>query len=365
MKVSVLTSVEELADVGEQWQELADAAGGRATTQPFWCLPWWRHLGRGSPLVVTVYADGRLAALAPLHERRMAGLRVVRFFGHDLGAVSEVLVAPGLESSAEAVWALLLSGRRRYLELAQYRADSAAFAALREVSGSAVIAPSDVCRTLSVPAGGEGYLADRPKNLRRSLRRADERMDEEGRRHSVEVVAEFARVAQVLPELVDVYDDAERDRPRQHLLAGAWAPFTIDLLETAAAADRLRLFVGRIDGCPVSFDLGLLSGGRLEIWLGRYAPAWARFSPGHLSMRAVINYAAEAGVREIDLGLGDDPYKRLWCPERYTTVRVTAASSPAAMSLGAGVLSARRRLWEWQRSRRALSAGRRTALAVQ
>lgn len=288
MRISVLTSPDELADVADQWQELSDVAGGRAATQPFWCLPWWRHLGRGVPLVVTVHAGGRLVALGPLHERRMAGLRVVRFLGHDLGAVSEVLVAPGFEASASQVWGWLLGGRARHLQLAECRAGSAALARLRGVSPAAVIAPSNACRTLSVPGSVEAYLAERPKGLRRSLRRADERLDGEGRSHSVEVVAEPGRAGEVLSELVDVCDGAESHRPRKNLLAGAWAPFTTDLLQSAASAGRLRLFVGRIDGAPVSFDLGLLSGDRLELWLGRYSPAWARFSPGHLSMRAVV-----------------------------------------------------------------------------
>lgn len=359
MRVSVLTSLDELVDVAGHWKELADVCGGRATTQPFWCLPWWRRLGQGVPLVVTVHADGRLVALGPLHERRMAGLRVVRFLGHNLGAVSEVLAAPGFEASASQVWACLLGGRRRYLQLAECRADCAALIGLREASPRAVIEPSNACRTLCVPDSVEAYLAERPKGLRRSLRRADERLDDEGCSHSVEVVAEPGRVAEVLSELVGVCDDAESQRPRQNLLAGAWAPFTTDLLETAAAAGRLRLFVGRIDGSPVSFDLGLLSGGRLELWLGRYSPAWARFSPGHLSMRAVLHHAVETGVAEVDLGLGDDQYKRLWCPSRYATVSVTAASSPATMRFGAGVLSARRRLWEWRgRAGRVRPAGR-------
>nr|MDQ6948532.1 hypothetical protein [Actinomycetota bacterium] len=85
MKVRVLSTLEEVRLVEPAWQHLADVTGGRATSQPWWCLTWWRHLGSGVPLIVTAWRNDNLVALVPLHERRICGVRVVRFLGHGLG----------------------------------------------------------------------------------------------------------------------------------------------------------------------------------------------------------------------------------------------------------------------------------------
>lgn len=347
MRTEIVTSSDALRGLADDWQRLADVARGPSGASPVWCLPWLRHLGRGVPLVLAAHDGCDLVALVALQERRMCGLRVARFIGHELGVVSEMLVSPGHQHAATSLWDALLTPRRglRHVELGHYRDGGSTLDAMRSVSPT-IVEPHDTCWTLPVPSSLDRYLGQLPKGLRRTLRRADERLAEEGFRHAVEVVTDPARAAQVLPEVIEVCDHAERERPRQHLLAGQWAPFTLGLIRAAADSGRLRLFVGRIDSTPVSFDLGLITGNRVELWLGRYAPAWSRFSPGHLSMRAVVRDAVDSGVDDIDLGLGDDPYKRAWCPDRYATSAVSAGSSAAALRLGRSLLGFRRHLWE-------------------
>src|SRR5437763_580018 len=103
VQVGAITDVDGLHDLTAEWTALADRAGARAFGYPFWCLPWFRRLGRGRPLVVTGRVDDELVALAPFHQRGLGG-GVVRFLGHGLGAVSRVLLAPGHEAAAEALW---------------------------------------------------------------------------------------------------------------------------------------------------------------------------------------------------------------------------------------------------------------------
>jgi CelD/BcsL family acetyltransferase involved in cellulose biosynthesis len=343
LRVELFTSLPDLARLEADWEELAATTAACTPAGPLWCLPWLAHLGSGRPLVVAAFAGDSLVALAPLHERRLAGLRVVRFLGHGLGAVSEMLVAPGHEDAAAACWARVLHDGPRYLQLVEYRAGGGGLDALVRSGARAVVRDRDACPVVRLAGHtAESLLASRPKGLQRTLRRARERLAEADRRHHVEVVREPDRLAAVLPEVGAVYDGAERHLPRQHLLAPPWSAFTTSLLSGAAERGRLRLFLGRIDGRPASFDVGLLTGRRLELWVGRYHPAYAGLSPGHLSMASIVEHAVEEGLAEIDMGLGDNPYKRRWADDRYRTLEATAASSPAASRLGEGILTARR-----------------------
>ncbi|MDQ6797017.1 MAG: GNAT family N-acetyltransferase [Actinomycetota bacterium] len=246
---------------------------------------------------------------------------------------------------------MLLSGAPRLLDLLEYRERAGGIEALRRASPWTGVHPSDACPVTTLGSTLEQFLSQRPKGLRRTLRRSDERLATEGHHHDVEVVTGPERLKEVLPDVAAVYDAAERDRPRQHLLARPWGSFTREVLSESARLGRLRLFLGRIDGRPISFDVGFVSADRLELWLGRFDPRYRPISPGHLAMREAVHYAISTSLGEIDMGLGDDRYKRLWCNDDYRTLDVTAASSRRVLLTGRGVLSARR--WVRQQAIRA------------
>lgn len=55
---------------------------------------------------------------------------------------------------------------------------------------------------------------------------------------------------------------------------------------------------------------GLRSGSILHWWFPVYDPDFARFAPGWLLLRALIEAAPDLGLTRIDLGRGEDEYKR-------------------------------------------------------
>jgi CelD/BcsL family acetyltransferase involved in cellulose biosynthesis len=339
VRVRVVTDEPSLRALAPAWDELADAAGANAVARPFWCLPWWRGLGHGRPAVVTVEDGGRLVALAPLHERRIAGARIVRFLGHGLGPVTELLVRPGAKAAAREAWRAVLGTPRTRLELLEYREPAAGLEELRAVAATPVrVTPSDRCPYL---APAPDYLTGRRKKLRQTVRRAHERLAEEASEHSLDVAAEPDDVERVLPEVQGLLDRAEQAQPRLHVLAGPYAPFTREVLRAGAAAGRVRVFVGRVGGRAASFDIGFVTGGTLELWVGRIDPELRRFSPGHLAFERIVAHAHDEGLARLDLGLGGDQYKRMWCDESYGTLNVAAASSRAALLAGDLVLGGR------------------------
>lgn len=84
-----------------------------------------------------------------------------------------------------------------------------------------------------------------------------------------------------------------------HRLLHTRGPGFGGVLSTVHIGDRL-----------VAAHFGIRSGHVLHWWFPVYDPAFAQLSPGWILLREAIDAAAEIGITRMDLGRGDDDYKR-------------------------------------------------------
>ena len=132
LQVEVLDDIERARPVVADWNDLGEELGASPFALPAFALAWWEHLGRGRLWIATVRdGSGRLVGLAPFHVRRLGGLDVVRWLGHGLGAVSELLVRPTKGDVAACIWSTLADRRRCAIHLIEYRHAGAGLAQLR------------------------------------------------------------------------------------------------------------------------------------------------------------------------------------------------------------------------------------------
>lgn len=61
-----LQTLDAIAPVAPEWDELATRVGASPFLRPGWFEAWWQSFGRGRLRIVTVHRDGRLAGVAPL-----------------------------------------------------------------------------------------------------------------------------------------------------------------------------------------------------------------------------------------------------------------------------------------------------------
>jgi CelD/BcsL family acetyltransferase involved in cellulose biosynthesis len=346
VQARVIRSVEELEALTPVWVELADTCGARATSYPWWCLPWWRHVGRGRLHVVVVEEQRQLCGLLPLFNRHLARLSIIHLLGHAYGTVSRLLALPGTEEEVGRVaWRALFDQGFGYARLDGFEASpEAGIHVLERSQVPHRVQPHDVCPTIPLSGSFDDYWSARDKALRRTLRRADRLLAEKDLRYTFEVVTASDRLDDVLGPVTNLYEAAQRLIPRRNLLGGQSGDFTRSLLAAAAVAGRLRLFLGWIGDELASFDIGLMGARSLALWAGRIEPEHRAFSPGHVALRAIIGHAYSEGVPELDLLLGDEHYKRQWSDNEYTTVTVEAASSPALLLAGRAGLAGAGRL---------------------
>ncbi|MEM9034780.1 MAG: GNAT family N-acetyltransferase [Actinomycetota bacterium] len=325
------TQVEGLRD---EWDQLALAQPAPPLLRPGFCLSWWRHLGRGRPLVVVARdGGGRLVGLAPLHERAVGPVRLVRWMGHGYGTLGELLLADR-SGAAEAIWRRL-AGDDRVLDLRQVRLDGAGITELRRSAAwESQLTVSDAAPYIDLTRVGDvdELLATR-RSLRKHFARLDRIVERDGRDLSIEI-AEQVDADELTRSIAATYDAAERHHPRLPLLATeATAAFLRDCITAMGAAEGLVVIVLRLEGEVAGFSLYLRTDATLSGWLTRYHPAAAAVSPGQLMHRAAAAWAIDHHIDTIDLQIGDDAYKRRWSNGHLDAVDVLA-TAPGRLAIG-------------------------------
>ena len=101
---------------------------------------------------------------------------------------------------------------------------------------------------------------------------------------------------------------------RSGITDGFEAPWTRALLKRICAIQTAD-FAGvcsalRVDGRIVAVHMGMRSRSVLHYWFPAYDPEFAKFSTGIILLLRMAEAAAGAGLRTIDLGKGEAPYKQ-------------------------------------------------------
>jgi len=178
--------------------------------------------------------------------------------------------------------------------------------------------------------GFSDYLAARPSQLRSTWRRKSTRLLAAG----CLTKAFFS-------------DAAEIDRAIAHyqaIYAASWKPpeafprFIPALIRLAAELGALRLGIYYIDGIPAAAQFWILWDGRAVIYKLAHARQFNGLSLGTiLTMEMIERILHLDQPSEINLGRGDDPYKRLWLTKRRERRGITAANPRTLIGLRLGI----------------------------
>jgi CelD/BcsL family acetyltransferase involved in cellulose biosynthesis len=310
------------------WRQLEAGAVWATPFQRFDFLnAWQRQIGEADGvkpcIAIARDAAGRPLVLLPLAVKREHGVRCARFMGGKHATFNAPVIAADVAPAIGAAdCETLLAG----LRTPQARADllvlerqPAQWAGLRNPLLALPTQPAtNACPLLTIAPGAAP--TDYIKNsLRRFLRNKKERKLQAlpGYRHTVaESDGDIARIldafflikpqrmaAQGLP---DIFADAAverfvRETCHARLAAGGHA---IVLHALECDAEVLAIFAGMADGQ------------RFSTMFGTYTMSEAaRFSPGMVLTRNMIDHYAERGYTSFDLGVGDDGYKHSFCKE--------------------------------------------------
>lgn len=152
------------------------------------------------------------------------------------------------------------------------------------------------------------YWQSRDSALRNTVQRKGRKFARAGGR--LEVITGTSDVERGLAAFVEVYANSWKSaEPHPAFMPG--------LVRLAAQHGWLRLGVAWLDDHAVAAQLWLVHGGRAEIYKLAYREQHADLGAGSLLTAELMRHVVEIDqVNEVDYGMGDEPYKKAWTPQR-------------------------------------------------
>ncbi len=305
-----IDAVEAVEPLAREWDELADAAGGHPFLRPGWIDAWLKAFGAGDPLVLTLRRAGRLAGVLPLVSRKGAlgsasNWHTPEFapLGEDREAVLEL---------TEALFA------RRPAHVSFYFVDtgSAGLEAFRSAASRARYVRHErmLERSPYVAIDGD-WMSYQAGLSRKFLRDADRRwrkLEQEGE-VAVEVADGSSRLDELLHEGFRIEPSGWKGSRGTAILADPPAyRFYIEVAGWAASRGWLRLAFLRVEGRAIAFQLGIEQGGAYYFIKGGYDPAFSRYAPARLLVRAMLERAFARSLFSFEFLGSDEPWKLEW-----------------------------------------------------
>jgi len=291
----------------EEWERLARETAAGPWSWPGWFDAWAKAFAPGEELVVHgVRVAGRLCGVGVFRRRRRR-----------------------LESASNVHspwWGVVAAdGEARKRVIAAALADAPAGLVLRELreDAEANAVPSG-CRTVRrvrehapfvrVSADWDAYArATITRHQRVETERCKRRLSEEGPLRYEWLAPSPDAIDALLDEGFRVEGSGWKARAGTAIYSQpATASFYREVARWAATKGWLRLAFLRVDARPVAFELAFEQEGVVSLVKGGYDESSARFGPGIILLRELLQDAFERGVREVDLLGSSEPYKLRW-----------------------------------------------------
>ena len=314
--------------LAREWDELAERVDASPFLRPGWIAAWWCAFGAGELEIRTVRRDGRLAALMPVARRHGALRSVTNDHTPQFGLLAED------PSAATELARTLFVGKPRRVSIAALEAigDSteACLRAGDEAGYRVAVRPFQYSPFLEIKGDWPEYESTLSRSLVAGLRQSQRRLERLGK-VSVRVIGGGEQLQERLEEAFAVeasgWKGARGTAIQSH---PETQRFYTDVARWAATQGMFRLFLLRLDQCPLAMFYALVRCGVCHLLKGGYDPRYGRFSPGKLLMRAVVSDCFSTGLSRIEFHGDAEPYKLPWASAVQEQKRFEAFSrSPA------------------------------------
>lgn len=318
--------VPSLCDAEELWRAFEATALVTAYQRYDWVRLWREYVmpaSRTEIITVLVRSGEDVVAIFPLAIRRRTGLRIATLVGGSHVNFQIPLVSPGFDP------------------------DEAQLDALLKSIGSAVKA--DAIRLQHQPKSWltmanplAGMMSERDSNcafvmsldrdfdkLARSRRSARSLQHIRRKRRNLEAFAGPVALKRASDPATcaRVVDEAIRQRAERRRTSGIPSFFDLDGAAAFVHAAARKGLEQNDDDCLLAVHyleagdsivasyFGGSAHGAYSCFLNSFDLAFCKFSPGEIILHGLIERLCGQGLRQLDLGAGDEHYKRIWCDE--------------------------------------------------
>jgi glycosyltransferase involved in cell wall biosynthesis/CelD/BcsL family acetyltransferase involved in cellulose biosynthesis len=354
LHIEEVRSLEALRSLAPEWRALyAACPQATVSTSWEWLFTWWEVFGAGRELKVLLARDaGKLVGIAPLLQRRVAGLGGV---GHvrrlELLASGEpeadeihteyleFLIEPGREAEvSKALW----DGISRWKQWDELRMLSVPGSArMRMHFRDAAACPRTRVRdrprpqavVIPLAATPAAFMAAQGRKMREDLRR-HKRMLEQSGPLRVERAATVEDLRRLFPTFIALHQALWTSRGEPGCFASAaFTLFHEKVSERLFATGQTHLHILYVGDKPLAARYGFNRGSRMFEYQSGNDPTFdPRISVGLVSMLLCMEDAIERGMTEYDMGEGTRPYKLRWTHELRTTHTLEISRRNARMA---------------------------------
>lgn len=366
LRVELVDTADGLAALRAGWNALT---GGVPFRSWQWLHTWWDHYGpsaaqdRQALCTLAVYDGPALIGVAPFYLAPLpTGGMALRLLGS--GEVCSdylsLLAAPEDRQrvgAAVAGWLAEVDAGRTpgpgwlRLELENVLADDPAWnelaAQFERLDFTVARQPGNDCWQLPLERTWEAYAATLSKNLRKSVRLADQDLFDTGRAR-LYTAADRAAFERAWALFVELHQRRWESLGQPGCFASAkYAGFQRAVAERLLEAGILRLQWLELDGRPIAIEYQLQSAGVLYGYQSGIEPEALEDEPGKLSKIATFRAALEEGFTLIDYLRGSEEYKRRWRFEPRSAIDLQVLSRRGAARLHNSVWQAGGRAKSW------------------
>jgi CelD/BcsL family acetyltransferase involved in cellulose biosynthesis len=324
---SRIAGVDILSDLSQAetiWRGLEDQQQFSTPYQRFDFLsPWQRQVGEREgllPFIVIAYdPERRPLLLLPLALRHEHGVRSACFMGGKHATFNMALWDRDFATGATAADLDTLITAIRTRSMADVLALTQQPLRWRDLPNPMALLPSQAsangCPLMTI-VPGEPPATRISNSFRRRLKSKERKLQTlSGYRHCVATTDAETR------RLLDAFFSIKPLRMAEQKLPNVFAdPGVEDFIRgacmtpLAGGGHAIDIHALECDDEVIAIFAGVADGHRFSMMFNTYTMSDnSRYSPGLILMRNIVDHYAERGYRALDLGIGSDDYKRLFC----------------------------------------------------
>jgi CelD/BcsL family acetyltransferase involved in cellulose biosynthesis len=339
--------VRDFAEAEPAWRALEDQAQFSTPYQRYDLLSQWQlQVGtreNAMPLIAIAYdGERRPLVLMPLTMTREHGVRVARFMGGKHTTFNMALWDKDFAREATVADLAELSSALRAQDVADVLALTQQPRHWHDILNPLATLPKQPCANdcpvLSMVPG------DPPQNrisnsFRRRLKSKERKLQSPGYRYHL------ATGEADVDRILDWFFRVKPMRMAEQKLPNVFAePGVEEFIRNACRAPHaggrvIDIHALECDDEVIAMFAGVADGHRFSMMFNTYTmSARSRYSPGLILMRDIIDHYAGKKYRALDLGIGSDDYKRLFCKgdesifDSFIALSVRGRIAAAAMS---------------------------------
>ncbi|HEX4227304.1 MAG TPA: GNAT family N-acetyltransferase [Bryobacteraceae bacterium] len=318
--LEVIEDCDGLQHFQPEWSEFVRSVSPATPFQtPEWLAAWWSHFGSGTLRVMVFRQKGEVAGVLPCFLHQWNGRRQMTLLGAGISDYLDPLFGPACVDKILERIREQLRGRSDWdvCDWQDLSLDT-------PLGALGTVIEDTPCSTIAIEQPFEAFLAARPNDLRRNLRRYKKKAEAMGCMRFD--VAESANI-----ELMDALITLHGARWAKTGEAGMIEQnrseaFLRDIAERFGARGLLRIFSLRFKDRVAAIILAFCDGKAICGYLSAFDPRYAEFGFGRELLAQALRYAHERGYRRWDFLRGTEPYKFSWGAQALAKCRVMIRS---------------------------------------